>query len=410
MSSDRVNPAEAANMRRMQMMRLEQMKRADQLEARQLDERSITERTEDALFNPFAMLKNSETLEKRLRRSEQASKGQESEEEEQITERLIDDVTKTANEFQERNPEMQKRALLGLRIQIHIDDTPEQILAKILKSYPDKFLADEALEFMTNTSDPSTKLGKNIRLARNLLNNQYGREVRAGRNINQEAQEFSKQGLGSATALRDLYRDITGNPREPLTLFEELIEKFDFSKMKNILSFCLHSLGADMKAKGPSISREELQRLFTETRTMQAILGVYRFFYGRMGLITNAFGRENLSLPVKISFDTLSRIFVKLLAERYPSPDKVLRIAGLLGLSEEILAQIIIFTQFRDAIRGTSPRLFRNDRHRQDLLLTLIETLSELDDLLEEDEDADKEDEDEDDDQTPGWSNKDTLE
>ncbi len=408
--SDRVNPTDAVNMRRMQMLRIEQMRRADQMEARQLDaERSMTERTEEALFNPFAMLKNSETLEKRLRRQEVNTRANEAEEEEHIDDKLIDEVTRVATQFQDRNPEMQKRALLGLRTILHPDDSPEEILAKVLKSYPDQFLADEALEFMTNTSDPSTKLGRNIRAARELLNNQFGREVRAGRNINQEAQEFSKQGLGSATALRDLYRDITGNPREPISLFEELIEKFDFSKMKNIISFCLHSLGADMKSKGPSISRVELQRLFTETRTMQAILSVYRFFYGRMNLITNAFSREDLALPPRITFDTLSNLYVKLLLERYPTPEKVLRFAALLGLSDEVLAQIIIFTQFRDAIRGTSPRLFRNDRHRQDLLLTLIETISELDDLLEDEGEGEDEDEEEED-EKPGWSNKDTVE
>ncbi len=408
--ADRINPADAVNMRRTQMLRLEQMRRADQMEARQLDaERSMTERTEEALFNPFAMLRNAETLEKRLKRQEVSSRASQTEDDEPIDDQKIDEVTKIASEFQDRNPEMQKRALLGLKTLLHIDDTPEEILAKVLKSYPDKFLADEALDFMTNTSDSSTKLGKNIRLARELLNNQFGREVRAGRNVNQEALEFSKQGLGSATALRDLYRDITGNPREPLSLFEELIEQFDFSKMKNIISFCLHSLGADMKSKGPSISRMELQRLFTETRTMQAILSVYRFFYGRMNLISNAFAREDLTLPARVTFDTLSKLFVKLLLERYPTPDKVLRLAALLGISDEVLAQIIIFTQFRDAMRGTSPRLFRNERHRQDLLLTLIETISELDDLLE-DEDEGKEDEEDDDQNKPGWSNKDTVE
>ncbi len=406
MSDNRVNPSDSVGARRAQMMRLEQMQRATLMEARLLgNERSMTERTEDALFNPFAMMKNSETLEKRIRRHDSAQKSDETEEEEHIDDKLIDDVSKAAKEFQDRNPEMQKRALLGLKGMIDIDDTAEEILSKVLKSYPDKFLADEALDFMCATSNPSTKMGQKMRMARNLLNNQFGREVRAGRNINQEAQEFSKQGLGSSTGLRDLYREITGNPRESLTLFEELIEKFDFNKMKNIISFMLHSLGADMKSKGPSISKGELQRLFTETRSMQAILSVYRFFYGRMALIQGAFTRADLTLPMRITFDLLSKLYVKLLAERYPTPDKVLRLASLLGISEEILAQVIIYTQFRDAVRATSPKLFRNDRHRQDLLMTLIETISELDDLLEEEE----EDEEEEEEPPKGWSNKDSV-
>lgn len=410
MAEDRVNPTDSVHARRMQMMRLAQMQKESLMEARLLNvERSMTERTEEALFNPFAMMRNAETLEKRLRRNEASQRHAETEEEEQVDTKLIDDVTKTANEFQERNPEMHKRALLGLRASIFPDDTAEQILAKVLKSYPDKFLADEALDFMIGTSDPSTKLGRNLREARNLLNERYGRDVRAGRNINQEAQEFSKQGLGTAGGLRDLYRDVIGNPREPLALFEEMLEKFDFNKMKSILKFMFHSLGADMKARGPSISRIELQRLFTETRTMQAILTVFRFFYGRMSLIQGSFARADLALPSRITFEMLARLYVQLLSERYPTPDKVLRLANQMGVSEELMAQIILYTQFRDAIRGTSPRLFRNERHRQDLLMTLIETISELDDLLEEEEEK-QADEEDDEPRQAGWSNKDTLE
>ena len=162
-----------------------------------------------------------------------------------------------------------------------------------------------------------------------------------------------------------------------------------------------------MKSKGPSISKEELIRLFAETRTMQAILGIYRFFYSRMNLIKESMSRENLKSPKKMTFELLAKLFTKFVQERYPSPDKVLRLASELGIDAEIIAQIIIFTQYRDAIRGVSPKLFRSNKHRQDLLMSLIETISELDDLLEE------EDEDEDEDELPplkkGWDTTDSM-
>ena len=277
----------------------------------------------------------------------------------------------------------------------------------MLLSYPDHYLADEAFEFLTQTTDPNTKIGTNLRKAREILNDRFGREVKAGRNINNEAKEFAKQGLGTAGSLRDLYRDITGNPREPITLFEELTESFTFDKMKAVLEFMLHSLGSDMKAKGPSIAPAELQRLFSEVRSMQAVLGVYRFFFQRMNLIQGQFARENLSFPKQLTFDLLAKTLVKLLGERYPSPDKILKFSSLLGISEEVLAQVIIYTQFRDAMRGISPRLFKSDKHRQDLLMVLIETISELDDLLEDDEDEEDE---KDEKKKLGWSSEDTTE
>lgn len=46
-------------------------------------------------------------------------------------------------------------------------------------------------------------------------------------------------------------------------------------------------------------------------------------------------------------------------------------------------AQIILYLQYRDAIRQVAPRLFRNEKHRQELLLSLIETLEELEEQEE---------------------------
>lgn len=404
-SIQKINKTSSIADNQARIQRLEAARHAQMLEARQiLTQETMEENTEQAMFNPLALLKNADTLERRIRRNEQRQDVKNEEGDPEVTE--IDAITKTAQDFEHRNPELNKRALLSLKTFIEIDDTPEQILAKVLKSYPDPFLADEALDFLCDSSDPKTKVGNNLRQARILLNNQFTREVKAGRNMNAEAQEFAKQGLGTAGSLRDLYREITGSPRDPATLFDELSNMFNFDKLRTVIKFILHSIGSDLKAKGPSIERGQLQQLFTEARTMQAILGVYRFFFQRMKMIESQFHREGLTLPSRVTFDNLAKLFVKLIMERYPSPDKVLRFGSMLGISEELLAQIIIYTQFRDAIRGVSPQLFKSDKHRQDMLMTLIETISELDDLLEEEAEEDgKEDE-----KPPGWNAKDTVE
>ncbi len=397
MSEDRVRgvgPIGGSDAKRTQQMRMNALRQDDALEMtimQEVERDSMLERSDDVMFG-IQMFRNAESLEKRqARRSDmrQTNAPSEEEDKEMVS---IDGVAKSAEEYENRNPEMEKRALLSLKQTIDVDDSAEEILLKILKSYRDHYLADEALSFLIDTTDTNAKIGVNLRKARDLLNERFGREVRAGRNITAEAREFAKQGLGSPTALRDLYRDVTGNPREAVTLFEELNESFTFDKMKTVLQFMLHSLGRDINSKGPSIDPAELQRLVSEVRTMQAILSVYRFFFERMRLIEGQFLRENIPLPGGLTFELLAKQFVKILAERYPSPDKILKLATALGISEEVLAQIIIYTQYRDALRGVSPRLFKSDRHRQDLLTALIETVSELDDLLEEEGDEENED------------------
>jgi len=401
----KVDPSSQVN-RQTQLQQIRAASKALNTEIQQVEtDKLSTEYTEMADFNPLAMLKNAETLDKRVKKHD-LKQSKETQEDEESPIATVDAVTKIADEVQNRNPEMQKRGLLGLKKAILESDTPEQILEKVLLSYPDHFLADEAFDFLLRSTDTNTKIGANILLARELLNERYGREVRAGRNINNEAKEFARQGLGTPGALRDLYRDVTGNPREPLALFEELSDSFTFDKMKPVIQFMLHSLGSDMKSKGPSIAPAELQRLFTEVRSMQAILGVFRFFFQRTPLMEGQFNREGLAFPKRLTFEVLAKTFIKLLAEKYPSPDKILRFAGPLGIGEEILAQVIIFTQFRDAMRGTAPKLFKSEKHRQDLLMVLIETISELDDLLDEEEEEEEEEEK----KKPGWNQKDTME
>jgi type III secretion protein W len=201
-----------------------------------------------------------------------------------------------------------------------------------------------------------------------------------------QAREFSSQGLGSPNALRNLYRDITGNPRDAATLFNELSSAYPYEKMKTVINFLLHSMGADMKAKGPSISPGELARLLTDVRSMQGILGIYQFFKTRMRMILSEFKRAGLNLPPGVTFETLAKLLVKFLGERYPSVDKALKLLQQLGLPDRVIAQIIILMQLRDAIRQIAPKLFKDDRHRQDVLLSFMETLEELEEELEEDD------------------------
>ena len=268
---------------------------------------------------------------------------------------------------------------------ISANDTPEEILAKVFSVYPDPALADEALDFLIETATPETLDA--LQKAKGLLNRDYERQVKAGRNIGAQAREFSKEGLGSPTSLRDMYRDVTGNRREPLKLFDELAEKFPYNKLKSVITFLLHSLGSDLKSKGPSIDRGELTRLIEETRSLQGILGIFRFFESRSKLIVRQFQSYGIPIPPRLSFEMLARLLVKMLAERYVNPEKILQTAKLLGIDEETASQIIIYSQMYDSLRQISPRYYRNLQHKNELAKAFTDTLEKLEEKFEEEKD-----------------------
>lgn len=335
-------------------------------------------------FNPLAMARRFETLDTRVKRRGREEEADKTEKKEDGEILLVESLQETAEDFHKRNPELQARTLLLLRSRITDQDSKEEILRKVHDFYTDASLADEALEFLAETTKGEVK--KNVLEVKGDQGRLYDREIKAGRNIGIQAREFAAQGLGSANALRDLYRDITGNPREAHALFQELATNFPYEKMKTVIDFLLHSLGSDLKSKGPSISHGELLRLLTDTRTLQAILGVYRFFKSRMRLIFSSFERQGLALSSRINFEILAKLFMKFIQERYPSVEKALQLSQQMGISDEVLAQIILYVQFRDAMRQVAPKLFRNEQHRQEMLMCFIETLEELDEELEEEE------------------------
>jgi len=344
---------------------------------------SMTEFADEAAFNPVLMTRRFESLESKLKK-----KDVEKQEDQKVPE--IEEIRAISEEFEERNPELHARSLQLLLSQIKGNESAEEILRKVMQLFPDHSLADEAFEYLERVYKGEA-IAK-IREAKTNLNETYGREVRAGRNIGIQAREFSREGLGTPTGLRDLYRDITGNPRNASTLFQEMNEKFTFAKMQKAIDFLLHSLGADLKSKGPSIPPGELHNLMSEARNLLAILGVYRFFQGRMDLVEASFQRAGMLLPARMNFEMLAKMFVLFLLERYPSMDKAFRIAQKLGLGE-VMAQIIVLTQMRDAVRGVAPKLFRSDQHRHDVLMSYIEALEELEDQLEENEEEEEEEE-----------------
>ena len=295
----------------------------------------------------------------------------------------IERLKKAADDFEKKNPELKAKALVDLRGAISDQDTAEEILDKILKYFPDVSLADEALNFLLEQTDHA--LQEKVLEAKDHLSKRFKREIEAGRNILRQAQEAARGGVGSPTSLRDLYRDITGNPRDSNTLFQELSEKYAFKDLKKILDFLFHSLGDDLKSKGPSISPGLLHRLITEIRSLQAILGVYRFFRTRMKLIQKLFAKQGIPTPPQLSFELLSRQFMVLCNDRYPTGDKVLQMSSRLGIEKWIIAKIIVFSQLRDAVREmATQQIYNSFQHRDEVFNAIIEALESLEDELED--------------------------
>jgi type III secretion protein W len=377
---DRSNPLQGA-----ENLHIEQQKGGQQIESTSSFRHAFMEK-----FNPFAegLAKNQKSFKENSPRIEKMLKTLS---EKQLS--ALENVKDTAQRFNQRNPELKVTVLVLLSDHIKLGDSKEVILKKLQQFYPDVSLADEALDYLIEVSEQQ-QLAEELKRSKEEMNLQHGREITSGRNIQAQVQSAAAQGLGTPTSLRDLYRDITGNPREATTLFEELSQKYAFKDLKAVADFLLHALGTDLKAKGPSIPPGQLHRLVSEARSLQAILGVYRFFRSRMNLVQTLFLKENLTMPSELTFENFAKVFISLVNERYPTADKVLQSARRLGVEDWLVAKIIALSQLRDAIREVSlGRIYRSLEHRDELYMSIIEALEDLEDELEELLDEEKEEE-----------------
>ncbi len=355
---------------------------AQQVLARQVSSEDRLEEAYSQAFNPAAAereqgrLNRFRTLDKRKEKSEEAKEQKIKE----VDSKAEEDLAKN---YQKRNYELPYRDLMALKQALTEESTPEEILEHVLGQFEDPTLADEALDYLLKATEGTLREG--VRLAKERLKKDQEQQIVSGRNVDSVAKQFNKQGLGqNPTELRQLYRDITQNPREHNALFSELAMRYSYERLRIVLAFLLKALGYDLKSKGPSISNAELIRLMTDCRNLQSILWVYLFFKQRMKLIKRLLSQKGLEETEITDFEILAKEFIRLIEERYPSVLKLIRQTETMGLIDP--AKIVILIQWRDAIRQLSPRLYKSLKHRQDLLLVIIEALEELEEK-EEDED-----------------------
>lgn len=295
----------------------------------------------------------------------------------------IKDIEEKAQGFQQRNPSLKSGHLVLLRTNIKPDDKAQDIIDTVTRFYPDVGLADEALQFLLETTEGD--LQEQVKEAIKLFREAKGPEIEAGRNVARQAAEATEKGLGTHSNLDDLYKDIKDNERDSATLFNQLSQKYDFKETKAVMDYLLHTLGASMKVKGTTIPRPELQRLITATRSLQAIGGVYSYFKKRMPLVEKMFKEQGMQVPPKLNFESLSKVFMTLVTERYPSSDRVKKQAVQLGVDDSTLGKIVAFNQCRDGIREVAlNQIYRSIQHRDELYMAILEALEDFEEEFED--------------------------
>lgn len=326
--------------------------------------------------------RNSDTLEEKVRKFKASANNPEKTDSQDDIPHEIEATVEVSDYYENKNPELKAKSLLSLKDQISKFDTEEDILQKILENFPDPITAESAFEYLAQVLPDEVK--QKLYNAKKSFEKRFSRKLKAGKNIFDESLKFSKEGLGSAAELRQTYSELTGEIKSPLDLFEELLQKFTFEKMTSAINFWLSALGADLNSKGSSIEKGELYKLIEETRILQAILGVYNYFASKQReLILSLVRHQALATP-EMNYQNLAKIFVKILQDPYPSPDKILYYKNDLNIVPSLASQEAVFNIMCSAIKNVSPKLFKNAKHKEEVLSCFLIALEAIDNVMED--------------------------
>lgn len=325
--------------------------------------------------------RDGETLQKRIEKRVRSDHAEKSENEEEVP-LEVEESQEVSGYYENKDSDIKKKPIQSLKEQLSKFDTEEDILQKVMDMYPDPIDAEAIFEVLLQTMPDELK--EKIFNAKNKFEKRFERALKAGKNIFEEVQKFAKDGLAPPDELRQMYTELTGDPKPALELFEELLNKFTFEKMKQAIKFWLSALGADLNSKGSSIQPGELSNLIKEAKSLQAILGLYSFFASKQRELILNLARKNAVATPQMNFKNLAKIFALFLKDMYPSPDKVIFMKNELGITANLHAQEAVFSIMCGAVKGVSPKLFRNQKHIEDVLSCFIDALEAIDQILGE--------------------------
>jgi type III secretion protein W len=333
------------------------------------------------LSNPLAGKMKADAEELKKRPIEKPTKAEQKAAAERVL--IRDDSEKSAFHFAEENKEFKGEILVALLKRAVECKDKDELITLINQFYPDPTLADQALDYLLQVA-----LGpfKEIVIAAKAAHNErFSREILAGQNIKESVRQYSAMGLGEPIQLRNLYRELTANPREATTLYKELLERYKTQNIRTVIAYLCHAIGSDLDSRS-SIEPGLLHNLLLEVRSLQAGLGLQRFFITRMKLVSFLFERSGLTVPPELTYESMSLQFISLLEDRYPSADKALKLPDNVGLeSASTLAKIIVLSQDRDAVREVAVNLFyRSQKHRDDVLTSILDALESLEQKYDE--------------------------
>lgn len=217
----------------------------------------------------------------------------------------------------------------------------------------------------------------------NRLGHDQGRELRAGLNI---ADEVNRRAGNPADAfgLREMYRGEVLGYTTPQQCFRSLLASVGSGRLTDSVRFLVASLGADIRATTPSTERAELRRITLDLQCVAVLAAVFGQAENLVERMRVRFGESPL-----LSGDQMTERIVDMTERPFPNPALVSGFIEACGI-QGLLSRLDFMTRFIRILRTLSPRLFKDEKDRIDLVGAAQDVLDEIIEKAEDEEEKEE--------------------
>lgn len=224
-----------------------------------------------------------------------------------------------------------------------------------------------------------------IQQSRRQLENAKGPEIRAGINL---AQEINSRATtpGEMQNLREMYRSEVVGFTTPQDCFRSLLAARGPGGLADAIAFLIAGCGKDLKSAMPSLGEEMLSRILTDLQCVQVLSTVMDKLSLLSGRMAKQFGEF-----CTLNGEQMTGRVLDFTEQSFVSSGMIAAFIGECGV-RKLLAQLDFATELTKLFRQLSPRLFRKESDRSQLIDSTQEHLDELI-MREEKENEEKEEE-----------------
>ncbi|WDE08679.1 type III secretion system gatekeeper subunit SctW [Thalassomonas viridans] len=229
----------------------------------------------------------------------------------------------------------------------------------------------------------SSLLGQ-LSIAAEQLMQEQGQAIRAGLNVSETAAEFSRSDQGIQT-LRSFYRDAILDYQNVTQGFHQIVKRFGEKGFAKSLAFLLQALGADLKAKGPSIEPRQLRLIINDMYIIKTLGGILE----QTRELIDTLRRHYRQRKVKNGLFLMEKM-LDLKSESFPKPELFLKLN--LDMNVIGLANQIYFTQeLIRLLRQIPDKAYQEDLDAKRELLHMAQLA--VDNLIKQEEEEEEEEE-----------------